>query len=442
MPMELRTQLEAAKESLLYLQKKIEGELAVKLLEKNSVVDELDIHVRNSKVQFSEITEQLMALNKWKESLADYNVSFIGDVKRHINNTVSKAELTKYSEQQHAFVESKLAECRAEIKDLQEHVPNKEKQMEMAASVNELRRLFEFEVKDNIKAIVKEEMMTDLKKVKDEFNKSSGEKLNNIQAELENVKDECARLTKENQKLNNELSKALSAIEELRNGYSENLEAEFLENINDLKAVVNATVERENSTIRRVTELEEKIEESSNAPMQTLANKLEVIEKEQKRVNNQYCFVTEAINALRLDMQRLTNVSQEKGVSIVEEPVIEKKNSSKDTSNPNIDKDKKNDHAHQESVHNEDFKDSIKHSESLLENFDEAKDQSKDVRASNKNLSGFLENLPDAEDTFESPDNFPVEPETNSELRSGKAAEENSFFSGEEHDAKDDEWFA
>ena len=381
-------------------------------------MDEFEIHVKNNKAQFNEISEEIMSLMKWKESLTDFNANFINDIKRHIDNTVSKAELVKYNEQQNKLLELKLAE----FKDLREQILTREKQSEISSSINELKRLFhsfETELKENVKAIVREEIK------RDEVNPNEiRERLIKTENELKIIKKECARLTKENQELNNELSKALSTIEEIHN--SDNLEAEFLENINDLKAVVNATVERENSIVKRVTELEEKNEVSV---AQTLSNRLEVLEKKLNQSNNRYSLVADTLNKLKLDMNKLESINKESKVVNEEYVVDYEKNSDKQNKTSNY------------SVNQEDSMKNPKGlTEAVLEDFDE-ENKELDTNIEDKRLSDFLENLPDAEGTFGSPNAL--------ENISIKGKEEgNSFFSEEGQEAKemskesDNKWFA
>ncbi len=120
--LELKSQLNGAKEALLYLQKQIEGELARKLMGRESLIEEFSKHIRESRSTLNDVYEKLGQNDKWREGFDERVTRGLDENSRQLKDMVTKRDLSSYNEQQSEAVELKLQYYKNEIQDLQQKV--------------------------------------------------------------------------------------------------------------------------------------------------------------------------------------------------------------------------------------------------------------------------------------------------------------------------------
>eukprot|EP01022_Parablepharisma_sp_SALTPOND_P008389 TRINITY_DN135846_c0_g1_i1.p1 TRINITY_DN135846_c0_g1~~TRINITY_DN135846_c0_g1_i1.p1 ORF type:complete len:699 (+),score=185.21 TRINITY_DN135846_c0_g1_i1:561-2657(+) len=363
MSLEVKTQLASAKEALLYLQKKIEGELAVKLMGKESMIEEFASHIKESSTAFRELFEKIAQVHKWKEVFEGFYVKSMDDIKRQLSDTIVRTELAKYNEEQTEAFDLKLDAHRNEVKDLGQRVYEltslKQKVEDAMTAMNGNRRrvdTLEADIRAEIKSEIQRAMNENEVKMQslrkriegvaetadysgkvqasiEEFTEGANARIERTESEIIGLKSQCEKLAMQNSELSAELSRALSTIKELMDKANtedrENLQAEFLENINDLKAVANATVDRENAIEKRIGEIEEQIEginrpaviqsDDLSANIAALDVKIEAVQRKvremervkEKQGDEQYGKIMEDISRIKADINALKEERRE-----------------------------------------------------------------------------------------------------------------------------------
>jgi len=400
-PLELKSQLQSAKEQLLYMQKKIEGELAVKLLGKETMIEEFQNHIKESKNAFRDVFEKVAQIHKWKESFEGFYAKSIENVNRQFEDLVSKPELSKYNEDQTEAFDLKLNshmkeihEIATKIEDLQIMSRRVDEISVNSAGIKKKLEILESDCKNNSKSVSDNlsieinEKNSILRKYIDSIKDDLNERLNKLisdrsatslkktqqdaeiiqqldskiitsTSDITLLKEQYRNLSSQNEKLSADLLKALDTINELSTKMNapkneENLQEAFLQNINDLKAVANATVERENAIEQRMVDLEEKVDSINHRPSDTnnatntisneefnskitgLDKKISTLEqkltefKNSKETDAKLTKIQEKIVILQAD---LDNIKQNSSKLILEAPQKEIKTESSPVSN-------------------------------------------------------------------------------------------------------------
>ncbi len=122
MSLDLKTQVAAAKESLLYLQKQIEGDLARKLMGRESLAEEFAANTKETRTALDGIYEKLGQNEKWREEFEEKVNRNVDENSRMLKDVVTKQDLSSYNDQQAEALNLKLDYYKNEILDLQQKV--------------------------------------------------------------------------------------------------------------------------------------------------------------------------------------------------------------------------------------------------------------------------------------------------------------------------------
>jgi len=388
MNLELKTQLNMAKDSLKYLQRQIEGELAKKLMGRESVIEEFTLHMKNSKISFKELYERIAHLTAWKETFDGFYTKSLDDLRRRISDCISRDDLSKYNEEQAELYELKFQTCREEIKGISERVGDagmsKEETIRLSLEISKLKKrldLMENKIEDSIVRVNKrvEEKLIGLRESEEkngnEMEKISEQvntRLEEAEKEIRRLKSQCEKLASKNNELNNKLPN--------QDAYNE-----YINEIDDVKAAVNGVEETQKSVLKRLLELEKN---------KTFNSKLEVIEKRlnniEERINNNLIH-DEMIQSLKDDIKELkemnsSSINKHIVNSEMKEAVNESYKRTSQVEQLNVRQEiSKSEDSKEDNV--DDFKDALIHN--ALEDSQNKK---------NRGVNDFLEDLPDADD--------------------------------------------
>ena len=265
--MELKTQLETAKESLLYLQKRIEGELSLKLMGRESMLEEFSSHLKETKASFRELFDKITQLSRWKDNFNEVFNKSTEYLNRRVENCVSQTELSKYNEELIEVINLKVEDQITELTGIRKKLKDieclEDKVADTSTKLNSMKTcidLLEDKVKDSVKKSDNENQYI----MQREY---SNKRMEAMEEEFRAVKEQCEKLAAKNKKLEKELSDHKSES----NRQSEYLRAELLEKITELK---NAQNKEEGSAMNeKIKELEEEVHENTRMISEKVSRK-------------------------------------------------------------------------------------------------------------------------------------------------------------------------
>lgn len=281
--LDIKTQLAKAKEELLHHQKQLEAELSAKLLGSNTVADAYMAHISECKVNFQEILGRLDKLEQWKGSFERGCKKEGEEIRGMVRSAVTKEELSKYNEEQAEVLDLKLKVVKNEMQDLGE------KLREVKTVKGKVAEL------SNISA----EVQSQLNRLERNMKDQGVEKMDEMEKEMLLLKNTTEEQIKRLQKEANTLKQAAST-----QAKPSETTAALKASIEELNVVINGTVSNQNNLMKRIADIEDRLEEAG-APSSlalkdnsTLGGRVKALEEKQTEYS-------ETIRALNADMEKL-----------------------------------------------------------------------------------------------------------------------------------------
>eukprot|EP00826_Nyctotherus_ovalis_P040009 TRINITY_DN3893_c0_g1_i12.p1 TRINITY_DN3893_c0_g1~~TRINITY_DN3893_c0_g1_i12.p1 ORF type:complete len:472 (+),score=114.85 TRINITY_DN3893_c0_g1_i12:507-1922(+) len=357
--LDIKTQLTNAKEELLHYQKQLETELSAKLLGSDTVADAYMAHINECKVNFQEILGRLDKLEQWKSSFERGYKSHGEEIRGMIKSAVTKEDLSKYNEEQTEVLDLKLKVVKGEMQDLGEKLREVKTVKGRIAELSNVSTEVQSQL-NRLERNMKDqgiEKMDEMEKEISLLKKNTEEQIKKLQKETSNLKQAASTQAKPN-----ETAPALKA------------------SVEELNEVINGTVSNQNNLMKRIADIEERLEEAG-APSSlalrdhsTLGERIKALEEKQTEYS-------ETIRALNADMEKFKTqrdaeddlVRDYRRVSDKEEDVENSKELAKEAAN-----------IENKEIKEEDSKDEADFKDALIENMfgdsDDSQNNKRNVR--------------------------------------------------------------
>lgn len=210
----------------------------MKLLGKESFVEEFDEHVKESKASFREILERIVQLNRWKDNFNEVFSKSMEDLNRRVEDCVLKGELSRYNEELIGIIDLKMGEQKSELAEVGRKVKDveylEEKVTDLSTKLTKIKTrmdLLEGSVKDSAKRVDEEALKEYENEQREKQSEVVNSKIEAVENELREVKRLCANLKAKNEELEREM-------QEMKEEPSrrEDIRAELLTKIEELRA--------------------------------------------------------------------------------------------------------------------------------------------------------------------------------------------------------------